>query len=180
MKTRVTETDISRLEYWHAQWEREHENLITHPSFMITKENQQFAELLCREPRFEDALIMLEMYGFCEHMILILSWYKKKFVNRFTEDDLLGEYLLPINAHNKRYLGMRRRLVYESWLVLTDNGSQANDVARALIEFDDHSDRYYMNHEVPSGLRENVRAIRKNVTGQWKDRKCKCKTRVRI
>lgn len=173
MKTRVIEADISRLEYWHAQWEREHENLITHPSFMITKENQQFAELLCRGPRFEDALIMLEMYGFCEHMILILSWYKKKFVNRFVEGDLLGEYLVPINAHNERYRNKRYELVRVAWEVLTDDHGQAHRMGLTLARFDEYSSL------VGSGSRR-ARETRENPVSQWKDRKCKCKTMISL
>ena len=178
MKTRVTEADISRLEYWHAQWEREHENLITHPSFMITKENQQFTELLFREPRFEDALIMLEMYGFCEHMILILSWYKKKFVHRFTKDDLLGEYLLPINAHNERYRDERYELVRVAWEVLTDDHGQAHRMGLTLAKFDVYSRLVESMGRV--NLSTRARETRENPVSQWKDRKCKCKTRVRI
>lgn len=178
MKTRVTEADISRLEYWHAEWEREHENLITYPSFRITEENQQFAELLCREPRFEDALTMLEMYGFCEHMILILSWYKKKFVNRFTEDDLLGEYLLPINAHNERYQHERYELVRIAWEVLTDDPGQAHLMALTLAKFDFYKKLTKSSRR--GSITRRASETRENPVSQWKDRKCKCKTIVKL
>lgn len=177
MKTRVCEAQVSRLEYWHAAWERDHQDLVSHPSFILTEENEKFSEILCREPRFEDALIMLEMYGFCEHMILILSWYKKKFVNRFTEEDLLGEYLLPINAHNERYQHERYELVRLAWEVLTDDHGQAHRMGLILTKFD-----MYQKLVESKGreLSKRARETRKNPVSQWKDRKCKCKTTISL
>lgn len=185
MITRSPESCVSRLEYWHAAWEQDNPEFVSTPSFILTEDNSDYIDMYARDPRFEDILVLLEMYGFCEHMLLVLSW-SKKFKEYIRKDELLGDWVLPINtvSRSDEHFGRKRyRLVYRAWHALTGSQSDCRDVARALAEtpgkYRDPTESD-TNQRLASETEYERSRIREDVPGQWRDRKCRCKTEIRI